>query len=271
MAIVRVLLGIAIILLALSAPAAASAKPSAAEQAAMKQALQRGRLIFAYDRAAWQGTDDMFAKVENPEGKVGGWIVEGPAEAPTLVFHDKNDADPKAVYVATFDSGKLKSSRVLAETDDRTLSAERRRLIAARDAAADRLKESKLPRCSAKPYNTVILPPETPGGPVLVYFLTPQEDLYKIPFGGHHLIEVDAEGRAGKPRSFTNSCLALPLPRRGEEKPAALYVTHLLDPVPTEIHVFSSLASGYPVAVGTSNNSKVWMVAGSGIRLLQDK
>ena len=271
MAIVRILLAVALGLLAVPAPAEASPKPSAKEQAAMKQALQRGRLIFAYDRAAWVGTDDMLAKVANPESKIGGWIVDGPAEAPTLVFHDKDAADPKAVYVATFDNGKLRSGRVLAADDDRTLSAERRRLIAARDAAADRLRESKLPRCSAKPYNTVVVPPETPGGPVLVYFLTPQEERYEIPFGGHHLIEVDGAGKAGKPRSFTNTCLALPLPRPGEKAPVALMVSHLLDPTPTEIHVFSSLASGYPVGVGTSKNGKLWMAAGSGVELLADE
>ena len=37
----------------------------------------------------------------------------------------------------------------------------------------------------------------------------------------------------------------------GDGKECVAYVTHLLDPVPTEIHVFTALASGLPVAVGT--------------------
>jgi streptogramin lyase len=48
-------------------------------------------------------------------------------------------------------------------------------------------------------------------------------------------------------------------------------VSHLLDPTPTEIHVFSSLASGYPVAVSTTKNGKMWLASGSGIALLPSK
>jgi len=41
----------------------------------------------------------------------------------------------------------------------------------------------------------------------------------------------------------------------------------LLDPQPTEIHVYVSLLSGKPIAVGTSQGN--WMVEGSRIRPLQ--
>jgi hypothetical protein len=34
-----------------------------------------------------------------------------------------------------------------------------------------------------------------------------------------------------------------------------LVVTHLLDPIPTEIHVFTALAAGLPVFVGTEDLS----------------
>ena len=49
---------------------------------------------------------------------------------------------------------------------------------------------------------------------------------------------------------------------------AALTVTHLLDPVPTEIHVFSSLSIHLPVLVATTSNAHLWAVEGNRIRLV---
>jgi hypothetical protein len=47
-------------------------------------------------------------------------------------------------------------------------------------------------------------------------------------------------------------------------KSAALFITHLLDPVPTEIHVFSSLVAHVPVMVGT-RDGRIWAVDGTRI------
>src|SRR5687768_7777845 len=81
-------------MLALLAPIMAPAKPkapasipavSAAEHAQLREVARRGALIYAYDQAAWHGTDDMVAKLPDYQNRVGGWIVDGPAEAPELV------------------------------------------------------------------------------------------------------------------------------------------------------------------------------------------
>ena len=80
---------------------------SESEAAAVRQAEQRGAMIYAYDQAAWHGTDDLRAKMPDFAGKVGGWIVDGPAEAPELVFYDKNAADPHAVDVAAVSDEEL--------------------------------------------------------------------------------------------------------------------------------------------------------------------
>ena len=70
------------------------------------------------------------------------------------------------------------------------------------------------------------------------------------------------------PRRFTNTCLELPLPNAAQRREmVALGVTHLLDPLPTEIHVFSSLAAKMPVAVGTSDG-RTWWVEGTAVRLI---
>jgi hypothetical protein len=253
---------------ALAAPAPA-AKPApappitAAEQQAIREASTRGALLYAYDQAAWHGTDAMMAKLPDARERVGGWIVDGPAEAPELVFFDRDKAAPHTLFVADFNDGKLVSSRV-ARPGEAELSAERRRLIAARAVGMETLQAKGFQRCSALQMNTVVLPPAEPGGPTYVYLLTPQPDLNTIPFGGHYRIAVGADGKAGEMRPFTNSCIAMPSKPPAGSGATGMFITHLLDPVPTEIHVFSSLVAGVPVYVGT-RDGRVWAVRGTSI------
>lgn len=245
--------------------APATAQPSQQEQAALQTPIERGTLLYAYDRAAWQGTDDMLAKIPKPEGRIGGWIVDGSADAPELVFYDTNAADPHAVYVARFRQGKLVSGKMLGANDSVSLSPMRKRMIAARGVAAASIAASDARSCNGQRFNTVVLPPSDPQGPVLVYFLTPQTR-DAIALGGHFSVEVRADGRAGPIRKFAKSCIAMPLaaPRGG--KAVAMVVSHLLDPIPTEIHVFSSLAARKPVYVMI--DERVWTVTGNRIGLM---
>ncbi len=260
--------------LALLAPTAVSARPKTtapppavapAEQAQLREVARRGALLYAYDQAAWHGTDDMVAKLPDFQNRIGGWIVDGPAEAPELVFFDKEGARP--VYVARFRDGKLVSGEV-AGAGASELSAPRRQLIAARKSALAALAASDSKGCSEAAMNSVVLPPAAPGEPTLVYVLTPQRVMDAFPFGGHFLIPVDASGRAGRVRRFTNTCLEISLSAipKGATM-ASLTVTHLLDRVPTEIHVFSSLAAHLPVTVGT-RDGRIWWVDGTAIRLV---
>ena len=253
--------------LAAAAPAAAQLQMTARETAAVQVATGRGALIHAYDQAAWHGTDDLRKKLPDFAAKVGGWIVDGPAEAPQLVFFDRDPADPKAFYLASFRGAQLVRGRILSDRDDRSLSPRRKAMIAALQAARKALRNDRVSACKPNPFNTVVLPPGRAGGPTLVYFLTPQTDTNAIPFGGHYMIEVSADGKASKARRFANTCLELPLEDKGGSA-AALVVTHLLDPVPTEIHVFASLTAQRPVYVATGMSNRIWGVEGNRIRLL---
>jgi len=259
-----------------AAGAAAKRKPQAAaalsagEEAALREAGRRGRLLYAYDQAAWHGTDEMMAKLPGAASKVGGWVVDGPAEAPELVFFDRNKADPHAVFVAQFRSGRLVSSRIPGAGADSELSPSRRSLIAARERAIGAFAEQRPEACASAPMNSVTLPPAEPGAPTLVYLLTPQTDRNAIPMGGHFMLPVAADGTVGAMRRFANSCLNMPLPKPGEGRPEALVVTHLRDLVPTEIHVFSSLVLRMPIAVGTQDG-RIWWVSDGALGLLQGK
>lgn len=257
--------------MALFGAAAAVGKPkpsapvSSAEQAQLREIARRGALIYAYDQAAWHGTDDMVAKLPDYQERVGGWIVDGPAEAPELIFFDKAGVRP--VYAARFRDGRLVSGEI-AGSDAGELSATRRRLIVARKAALVALEASDSRGCSEAPMNSVVLPPTSPGEPTLVYVLTPQRVMDAFPFGGHFLVPVDSSGRAGPIRRFTKTCVEISLADADKgKKLAALGIMHLLDPVPTEVHVFTSLAARMPVTVGT-NDGRTWWVDGTAIRLI---
>ena len=250
--------------LILPALLAASASGATAQDAGQSEALahasQRGALLYAYDQAAWHGTDDMFAKLKDPANKIGGYIVDGPATAPRLVFFDKTGQT--AVYVATFSDNRLVSGRVLGEDEDRALSPLERRMVLALGTASKAISaDSTVRPCSPKPFNTVVLPPESADGPVRVYFLTPQTDTATVPFGGHYEVDVDAKGNAGSIHHFSKSCLNLP----ARAKTEAMFVTHLLDPVPTEVHVFNSLTLRTPIMVGTLPSKMIWTVTGDKI------
>ena len=270
-------------LAAMPAPLVVQAQSTASDDAVftanaplLDRAIKRGDMIYAYDQAGWHGTDDLMAKAkaagvwDTLAPTIGGWIVDGDKHKPTAIFYDKSE-QPKAVYIASFDEDgeKLVSSRLLGPGDDRTIAPDRLKLIAARNAGRAAFAAAKLPRCSESPYNTVVLPPETPGGPTLVYLLTPQTQKDNYPVGGHYLIEIAADGTAGAPRPFTKSCIALGAP--DGKKPVALVVSHLLDPVPTEIHVFTMRAARLPLYVATSQNGKIWAIEyvnGTRIRML---
>ena len=269
MRIPLVMLAISAFLLVVPAEAG-QARMTDADQLAVQQALDRGTLIYAYDQAAWHGTDDLRAKIPDLAKISGGWIVDGDASTPELVFVDKDRANPHAVYVADFKDNVLVSSKLLGPGDDTSISPARKRMIDARETAWAALVASGNKKCTAQPFNTVILPQKTPGGSFLVYFLTPQPDNDTLPFGGHYLIEVSANGKAGPVRSFAKSCALFPIREKGGKTPEALTISHLLDPTPTEIHVFSSLAAHLPIYVMTAMNDRLWSVEGDRVRLIDE-
>lgn len=250
----------------LLAPVAVHAQ-TAEEKSAADLALQRGKLLYAYDQAAWHGTDDMLRKVERPQEVIGGWIVDGPPESPTIIFFDRNKADPHAVYIGEFRGNQLASSHAVASSDDATLSPARKAMIAARQQGITAWSKQQPLFCAEATPNSVVLPPERAGGPWLVYVMTPQIKPKAWPMGGHFRVEVGADGRVGPSRGFTKSCLTVGgEPAKGNQN-AAMFVTHLLDPVPTEIHVFTALAAKVPVAVGTAAD-RIWWVTGDEITLM---
>lgn len=262
----QLLLGLALI--SLAAPVAAQRTIPTADLATVSA---RGTAIYAYDQAAWHTSDTMLAKhlPEDVMRAIRGWVVEPRGDVLTVTYFGRDGEKPYAIYIADFRDGVVSNERVPeAGGTERALSPLGLRLAAARVTATD--AAASLARCSDRRYNSVVLPPE-PDGTIPVYLLTPQVENDQYPMGGHHEIDIAADGTVAGKRDFTRSCLTIggPEPKPGE-KPVALYVTHLLDPHPTEIHVFTSLTSHYPIFVGTSGQL-VWSVEGARITRLDPK
>ena len=228
----------------------APATPVALDEASsIAEAGRRGALIYRYDQAAWHSSDAMVADLARAElAAIRGWVVVPAGEALRTIYYGGEPGARVALYSAEWMSGNRTSNRRRYTTpDDQRLDAEAARLIALRDS----ISFDGLQNCSNRTFNIVILPASATGNSDSIYLLSPQTDR-NIPFGGHHRIDF-VDGRETARRRFTNSCVALPA--QGE----MLFITHLLDPIPTEIHVFSMYAAGRAVAVGTAD-MRVWAI-----------
>lgn len=222
---------------------------TAAEQAQLQQNLDRGALLYRYDQSAWHVTDAALAALpDSTKTMLRGYITTpAPKGLKTTFFGQSDDGRYFAGYSAVWTGSAIVDARIYP-TDPRVpVTADEQRLIEARKVALDGM--GKLAMCSSASPNVIVVP----GGanePVAVYILTPQTKNGVYPLGGHHRIDVK-DGKIVATRDFTKSCIDLnrnAMPKGAQ--PLAAFITHLLDPVPTEIHAFSAFAMGVPLVVG---------------------
>lgn len=255
------------------AAAPAAARPSrdvprltAEESAQLDSIVERGNLLFDLDKAAWVTTDDLAAKVGDIH-KTGfkGYVTERDGNGFVVTFYAGEPGSEVATYVGHVAGGRVVSSRLLTGPDRIALTPVQRRLAAARRAGF----AAGLRPCTNGPFNVTAVPPISADQPLELYLTSPQVETDVYPFGGHYLLKVGPDGRVLSTRKFTNSCINMSArPSRPGSRPAGLFITHLLDPVPTEVHVFLARTIGLPVYVGTTTSNRVWEVQAKKIRLV---
>ncbi|MBB5698036.1 hypothetical protein [Sphingomonas yantingensis] len=224
----------------------------------------RGRALFAHDRAAWVATDALTDDLPKAQAAtVRGWIVEPAGEDRLRVsFLSSTGDDRRVIYTAEVAKGALGQHAPLAAPA--ALTAPQRAIATAIDAAtAEAVRQGWRP-CGKAPFNVAAIP--TPTG-TSVYLTTPQTRTDAWPMGGHFRVDVDTAGRVASSRRFANTCLEIGSPPK-QAKAAMLVVTHVLDPTPTEIHVFASLSARMPVAVVTGKD-RIWITNGAEIRSMR--
>jgi hypothetical protein len=239
------------------------------EQAALQRAEATGLTIYKHDHAAAVATDALGALGILKSDKRGrGWITENQGEGilVTFISGDANEV-PQALYrVSVSKEGQvtgppqeLKVPQALTEFES--------------GAAAARIFAGKYSfQPCAERYNTVVLPADSSATPNWgVYLIPGTQDALRIPLGGAHRLELDATGRnLVSERAFTRSCVVLGDPKGDANKrPVGLFATHLMDPVPTEIHVFWNLWAGIPLYISTPPNGTVWNISKGHISLVK--
>ncbi len=230
------------------------------EDVALRLAETKGREIFVHDRAAALATDALLAlRTFKKDKRVNGWITEAQGEKIAVTFIDNS---PAALYrVVISESAKIKGG-VKAYKAPIPLTEFELGAVTARNLAI----LSPFNRCSEN-YNSVVLPEDQESGAKKwsVYLIPGTKKKHIIPIGGAFLVHTDGTTVASS-RGFTKTCITL----ESDARAVAVFITHLLDQTPTEVHVFWNLWAKKPIAVGTPLNrdGKVWMIENGKIALI---
>lgn len=243
--------------------------PPQDEQAALRRAEAAGLTIYKHDHAAAVASDALNALgIVKADKGIQGWITEDKGELVVVTFIGGGPVEaPKALYrvnvskegQVTGPPEELKTPQVLTEFESGAAAA---RFFAA--------KYSFQP--CAEHYNTVVLPSDSePSGNWVVYLIPGTQDAHRIPLGGAYRLELDATGqRLINQRGFTRSCLLAGEPKAyAKDGPAVLLVSHQMDAVPTEIHVYWNLWSGITLDIVTPPYGTSWGIFKGHIYLLR--
>ena len=239
--------------------------PAALGDAQVAQAIldaeAKGRAIYLHDQAAAVATDAVMKlkafRQDGKRGQLAGWITEQRDEGIVVTFLS-SESIPRARYRATVASDGRVTGEVEALEEPAALSSYELGAARARATAAT----AKFESCS-KTYNSVVLRDDREGGGWIAYLLPGTTQHGVVPIGGSYRLDLDATGeKVVGQRGFTRSCIVLENPRDA----VAIMITHLMDPVPTEVHVFWSAWARKPMYVGTSQGS--WKIENGRIALM---
>ncbi len=238
-----------------TAPTATAGAPAGGTEAQLRAAEALGERLLRLDRAAWVGSDMLMAAQRGRgDARVTGWITVERENRIDVVFVD---ATPSALYRVSVDAEGRPAGPV--DVAPAPLSPADVAQAQARAVALANVP----PSCSGF-YNPVLVPGEAEGD-WIVYVIPGTQDAGILPVGGAWRFDV-RDGQIVSRRAFTNGCIALD--NHGEDSNRAFIVSHVLDQIPTEIHVFWSLWSGKPIFVTTG--SGIWAIEQGKIRAVKD-
>jgi hypothetical protein len=252
---------------AVTAAVAATPEVPSSLESAVDRAGVVGAEIMLHDSAASRATDVLADRgLLARDKRLRGWLtdVAPDADAVDVTFVGEVEGDFVAVYRLRLpNSGKWAAIAPVEAVAP--LDASQAARWKARVAAMEALNETQ--GLCARQYNTVVLPPASAAGaPIRVYLFAATDLAGVVVAGGHRLYEFSADGATlVRQRGFTKSCLTVEPPDDAQARLEAMVLTHLLDPTPTEIHVFLSLLHRRTIFVATTENDLMWKVAGSTI------
>ena len=207
---------------------------------------QRGRALYAYDQAAWRGTDAFFAL--NPDTKglsryvarktAAGWVVSFGKWNDT---HDHFLVAYEATQVGATAKYEAKKLDPPVEAKDEVTDMER-----ALELATSNFQGQK------RPYNTAILP--APGGNLYVYIYPGQVKEGIWPIGGDTRFTISADGKKIVEKHAMHNTIQ-DMEYKAENTPVAGVHSHIMTNVPEDTDVLYVLTRrpSIPeyIAVGT--------------------
>lgn len=232
------------------------------EDAALRVAELVGALLYQHDRAAAVATDAL-AKVRGYKRNKGleGWITEAQGDSIVVTFVGRDKEGSRAVlYRVHVDGngrivGKAAALKVPEPLSEFEAAAAEARALAIR---------SPFQQCAEK-YNSVVLPSGVSKDEWVVYLLPGTTKRNIVPLGGSYRVDANIRTGVANLRAYTKTCVQL----QNDPGAVGLMVTHLLDPTPTDVHVFWSIWAGKPIYVATPPHGTLWSVDGPEIRLVK--
>ncbi|QDH70765.1 hypothetical protein [Marilutibacter alkalisoli] len=232
--------------------------PPDQEAAALKEAEATGLAIYRHDHAAAVATDAALKiRAFKKDKRVRGWITE---EQDGLIAVTFIEQSPAALYrVVVSGAGDIVGDVDVLESPQ-PLTEFEAAAVAARSAAI----ASEFQPCSDK-YNSVVLPSgDDAPDKWTVYLLPGTTKGNVVPIGGTYRMRT-VDGAVVESRGFTRTCIAL----QSDPGAAGMMITHLLDSIPTEAHVFWSLWARSPLYVATPPNGTIWSIESGEITLVK--
>lgn len=226
---------------------------------ALQRAISRNESIaarmFKQDHAAAIAHDELVKRdVLGKDESLRGWITDDRESGVTVLFVGERGGDTVGLYKVVTEAGSIPADGYAVLQPPLALSESQRAQFRARLLASG----ADVPRCVAT-YNTVVLPAyDRVDGSLHVYLIAATSVPRRIIFGGHHRFTISRDGNTIEDRrAFTKGCFDM-----DTRAPGAAVVSHLLDPNPTEMHVFLNLLSGTRIGVVTMENTIIWFVEG---------
>ncbi|TMM46216.1 hypothetical protein [Qipengyuania marisflavi] len=257
-----ILAGCAALAAPLAAQTADAPDPAQADDRLLDDARKAERIgaqLYAFDQAAWHGSD-AFAKDVSaiPQGVVplGYVVVPSDQDALDLVFYGVQDEQPVQVARYVIDGGEVTSGGIAIAP----LGTLEERLMAARNTAIKTAENEQFQFCADAMPNTVVLPPDE-FDEVSVYLLTPMIEHGSFPLSGHYRVLTLNGGAIRGWERFGSACEAISWdPEDDELDLRVFYTSEAKSRHPSEIHSF--VGHYVPFSLGVVTGKVVWPVLG---------
>lgn len=213
----------------LTATSVAAIGQAADQKATLTAITQRGRALYAYDQAAWKGTDAVFSLKPKPqtEGMTHYVCIKTP-KGWRVVFPKWNDAHDK--YVIAYEAVEKADGSYQARAVNPPVVADK--AVQTEGLALElAVHDFQKPQ---RPYNTAILP--APGGNFYVYLYPGQIKANAWPIGGDIRYTVSADGQKILEKRQLHKSILDAEPKAGSNEVAG-YHFHILSDVPEDTDV----------------------------------